>query len=105
MIEHRRFPRQALFIAPALLLLISLAVGVRSLQGAGVSSAERSGCNAGSGCNLIQHIVIMDKENRSFDSMFGTFPGAHGARTYVDRSGHRFPLTHQPDHLLYDISH
>ncbi len=27
----------------------------------------------------IQHVVIIIKENRSFDHMFGTFPGANGA--------------------------
>ncbi len=29
----------------------------------------------------IQHVVIIIKENRSFDHMFGTFPGANGATT------------------------
>jgi phospholipase C len=29
----------------------------------------------------IQHIVIIIKENRSFDHLFGTFPGANGATT------------------------
>ena len=53
----------------------------------------------------IQHIVIMVKENRTFDSMFGTFPGANGATTYVDPTGKRHPLNHQPDHLTVDIEH
>ena len=35
----------------------------------------------------IKHIVIMVKENRTFDSMFGTFPGANGATTYKDPRG------------------
>lgn len=30
------------------------------------------------GANKIKHIVIIMQENRSFDSYFGTFPGAHG---------------------------
>ncbi len=29
----------------------------------------------------IQHVIIIIKENRSFDHMFGTFPGANGATT------------------------
>lgn len=53
----------------------------------------------------IKHIVIMDKENRSFDSMFGTFPGANGATTYSDPQGNIHPLNHQPDHLLNDLGH
>ena len=40
----------------------------------------------------IRHIIIMDKENRSFDSMFGTFPGANGATTYLGADGKLHPL-------------
>src|SRR5947209_200643 len=61
---------------------------------------------AGSGSTTpIQHIVIMDKENRTFDSMFGTFPGANGSTTYTDPNGQTHPLNHQPDTLANDISH
>ncbi len=55
--------------------------------------------------NPIQHIVIMDKENRTFDDLFGTFQGANGATTYTDPQGHVHKLNHQPDHLLNDIHH
>ena len=30
--------------------------------------------------NKIQHVVIIVKENHTFDNYFGTFPGADGAR-------------------------
>jgi phospholipase C len=53
----------------------------------------------------IKHIIIMDKENRTFDSMFGTFPGADGATTYKDPKGKVHPLNHQPDQLFSDIAH
>ncbi len=56
-------------------------------------------------CTPIKHIVIIFKENRSFDSMFGRFPGAHGARTYGDGTGRARPLLHQPDALYNDLSH
>src|SRR5260221_10691944 len=55
--------------------------------------------------NPIKHIVIMVKENRSFDSMFGTFPGADGATTYTDPQGKVHPLNHQPDQLFVIILH
>jgi len=55
--------------------------------------------------NPIKHIVIMVKENRTFDSMFGTFPGADGATTYKDPKGKIRPLNHQPDRLFIDIAH
>ncbi|MBA3945187.1 MAG: hypothetical protein H0X37_11565 [Herpetosiphonaceae bacterium] len=53
----------------------------------------------------IQHIVIMDKENRSFDSYFGTFPNANGAMTFTGVYGNVHPLNHQPDRLSGDIAH
>ncbi len=55
--------------------------------------------------NPIKHIVIMVKENRTFDSMFGTFPGADGATTYKDPNGKIHKLNHQPDQLVFDIDH
>ncbi len=41
----------------------------------------------------IQHVVIIIKENRSFDHMFGTFPGANGATTGMAGSK-QIPLGH-----------
>ena len=34
--------------------------------------------HAGSGIHKIKHVVIIMQENRSFDSYFGTYPGADG---------------------------
>jgi hypothetical protein len=34
--------------------------------------------NAASGIHKIKHVVIIMQENRSFDSYFGTYPGADG---------------------------
>src|SRR5437588_2908119 len=53
----------------------------------------------------IQHIVIIDKENRSFDNYFGTFPGADGATSGRLSDGRLVPLMHQPDHTLLDVAH
>ncbi|MDQ2744793.1 MAG: hypothetical protein M3Z66_21210, partial [Chloroflexota bacterium] len=53
----------------------------------------------------IQHVVVMIKENRTFDNMFGTFPHADGSTSYRDADGHIHPLIHEPDRLLYNISH
>ena len=55
--------------------------------------------------NPIKHIVIMVKENRTFDDLFGTFPGADGATTYKDPQGKTHKLNHQPDRLVFDIAH
>ncbi len=40
----------------------------------------------------IQHIVIVIQENRSFDNLFATFPGADGTRTGKTHTGARVPL-------------
>jgi phospholipase C len=53
----------------------------------------------------ISHIVIIDKENHSFDNLFGLFPGADGASTADIADGHTVPLGHTPDHTLLDIGH
>ena len=47
--------------------------------------------------DAIQHIVVIYAENRSFDHLYGLFPGASGiadARrtTQVDRDGKRLPV-------------
>lgn len=53
----------------------------------------------------IQHIVFIVKENRSFDSYFGTFPGADGATTGVISTGARMTLRRGPDRMPRDIGH
>jgi phospholipase C len=53
----------------------------------------------------IKHIVIIDKENRSFDNLFGRFPGADGATRARQSNGRTVPLVHSPDHTLLDVGH
>lgn len=62
-------------------------------------------CHAGTRCSPITHIVFIIKENRTFDSMFGRFPGADGTSTYVDVHGKRRALNHQPLVLQQDLFH
>jgi len=53
----------------------------------------------------IRHIVIIIKENRTFDNYFGTFPRADGSTVGTTSDGRRVPLGHTPDHTLLDIAH
>jgi len=53
----------------------------------------------------ISHIVIIVKENRTFDNLFGTYPGADGATRAVLSTGHIMPLKHGPDYLPRDLDH
>jgi phospholipase C len=52
----------------------------------------------------IKHVVFLIKENRTFDNMFGMFPGANGVSVGLDRGEPR-PLTRSPDRLPTDIKH
>ena len=49
-----------------------------SSPGAPVASLSAVGSSADSGIHKIKHVVMIMQENRSFDSYFGTYPGADG---------------------------
>lgn len=55
--------------------------------------------------NPIQHVVFIVKENRSFDSYFGTYPGADGATTGRTHDGRTVKLKHAPDVQPVDLPH
>lgn len=57
------------------------------------------------GMNKIEHIVLIVKENRTFDNYFGTFPGANGARSGKISTGAIIPLKQAPDRTPHDIDH
>src|SRR6266550_1270960 len=53
----------------------------------------------------IKHVVLVVKENRTFDNLFGTFPGANGVTVGMD-NGSRRPLIRGTDgRLPSDIPH
>jgi phospholipase C len=59
---------------------------------------------SGPACGPIQHIVIIVKENRSFDNLYGRFPGADG--TEYARIGNRvIKMLITPDHFPFDLGH
>src|SRR5450432_3009643 len=39
----------------------------------------------------VDHIVVIYAENRSFDNLFGHFPGARGLDEVIDHDGHPLP--------------
>jgi phospholipase C len=53
----------------------------------------------------IKHVVVIFKENRSFDEYFGRFPGANGATTARKHDGTVVSLAESPDSLPNDIGH
>jgi len=88
--HQHRFNRLPCLAAIALLCLPALAGG-----------APAPGANIDSGLRRIEHIVVIYAENRSFDNLYGLFPGADGIAqatpsswTQTDHDGQ--PLPHLP---------
>ncbi len=52
----------------------------------------------------IRHIVFIMKENRSYDNLYGRFPGGDGARTGLTADGRRMTLTRVPN-VQNDLPH
>ncbi len=67
------------------------------------SKPSTSGANQAD-ISVIQHIIFIIKENRSFDNYFGQYPGADGATSGILSTGQTIPLEHTPDQVV-DIGH
>jgi phospholipase C len=68
---------------PLLGFFIPVAAGVVGLTGGGKLSAAP----ALTGIQKIQHVIVIMQENRSFDSYFGTYPGADGIPGLAGHTG------------------
>ena len=53
-------------------------LGVRSVLGVRQNKTPDNGDRGAVGIHKIRHVIIIMQENRSFDTYFGTFPGANG---------------------------
>ncbi|MGZ3406610.1 MAG: alkaline phosphatase family protein, partial [Polyangia bacterium] len=53
----------------------------------------------------IEHIIVVVKENHTFDNYFGSFPGAEGTTTCKKSDGSTFPCPHAPNFTSHDLSH
>ena len=58
-----------------------------------LDAAARPAARAASNGRKIQHVVIVIQENRSFDNLFATFPGANGTTQGLTHTGQWIPLT------------
>lgn len=78
----------------------SVAFAVDPPSGNGEPAANPTGT-----INVIQHVVFIVKENRSFDNMFGAFPGANGTSQATLSYGAVIPMGPHPDVMDRDIDH
>ncbi len=90
----------ALVLGLAMVLITTLAACTPS--GAG-SPPGPPPCVSG-GCQKIKHVVFLIKENHSFDSLFGRFPGADGTR-YALEGTRRVLMGTTPMFFKTDLFH
>lgn len=90
----------------ASLTFVGLAVGAAFAGGPPApEGGNQPGGNPAGNINVIQHVIFIVKENRSFDHMFGLFPGANGASTATISTGAVIPLGVTQDTMDRDIDH
>jgi len=57
---------------------LSAVIGVATIVAALAAVPASASASSAAGLSKIKHVVVIMQENRSFDSYFGTFPGADG---------------------------
>jgi phospholipase C len=85
----------------ALYFLLTASVGWAQVPAPGKKPAQAA---TPGDMTLIQHIVFIVKENRTFDNYFGTYPGADGVTTAKISTGQIVPLGRTPDQTPRDIA-
>src|SRR5450755_3736349 len=95
---------KAMAIVVGCILLIGcsqhgVVAGIRHKTSTGVAARHAAGAG------LIQHVVIIIQENRSFDNLFNGYPGADTAQSGIDKSGNVIPLVGRPLWSPVDVGH
>lgn len=104
------FGRYALIVTAALLAACA-ALPLSSTKGQDDTQPPLGvpyGTSHRSGSIPIQHVVLVIQENRSFDNLFATFPGADGAKTgrWKTKTGYKQQKLHEGNlYLPSDITH
>jgi phospholipase C len=104
MTEFRKLSRFLTFVSRCVFSMLILI----SLSASGIAQADTGKIagksNTSKDISVIQHIVFIIKENRSFDEYFGLYPGADGATTGVTSTGQVINLERTPDEVI-DMGH
>src|SRR5215469_10645113 len=81
--DRRRLALRGLAVGALLAAAGLVAACTSPGQGTGSSTTPQRQSTAGlTGIHKIRHVIIIMQENRSFDSYFGTYPGAKGIRMH-----------------------
>lgn len=62
------------------------------------------GATCAAGCSVIKHVIVIVRENHSFDNLFGTFPHADGT-TKAKIGNKKVKMAETPDSLNQDLGH
>ncbi|HEX9100625.1 MAG TPA: alkaline phosphatase family protein, partial [Polyangia bacterium] len=81
---------------------LHLVVAATMLAGCGGAAPPASSASSLAAPIPIKHVVVIVKENHTFDNYFGSFPGAAGTTRCPTADG-RCP--HAPDHTPRDLCH
>ncbi|MGI8551257.1 MAG: phospholipase C, partial [Dehalococcoidia bacterium] len=93
---------QARLILVPLTILIAIAVAQPAMALQAIRAHRAAAAVAP---NPIKHIVILMRENHSYENLFGRFPGGTGTTVARLPNGAIVPLGHTPDHLWGDLNH
>jgi phospholipase C len=93
--------RTAKISLASVIVTASVGVGLAALPSPAVGQAT----TAAAPTTPIQHVVVIFKENRSFDDYFGRFPGVDGATTAKKHDGTVVTLAETPDSVPRDPGH
>jgi phospholipase C len=104
-----RPPSSTLAVISTALFVFAATLGVVALLSARLAPAARAERPdkppRASASYPIKHIVIIDKENHSYDNLFGLFPGADGTAYARLSTGRVVKMGIMPDHTLLDVGH
>jgi phospholipase C len=78
--------------------------GTGAAGGAGGSAGAGGGSGGGGASRPIEHVVVIVKENHTFDNYFGSFPGAEGTQSCQLQDG-VIPCPRAPDATPRDLCH
>lgn len=88
----------------ALLFAVSAAVVLVTAGAPGLGTSFGAQPCRAAGCGKIQHVVLLLKENHTFDNMFGTMAGVDGTR-YAKEGPRVVRMGVTPDSLKKDLYH
>ncbi len=97
-------PRGSRILLPVIAALAVIGGSLLTRNAGGTGSAAAASCGQQS-CSPIKHVIIIVRENHSFDNLFGRFPHADGARTAKRAGMSTIKMAPELDPMQTDLIH